>query len=488
VITVVAAPLALVASALPASASTGPDDSARDAARLSRQLVHAATADGAMRYLRQFQRIANASGGSRAAGTAGYDKSAAYVYSRLKAVGYHVSYEPFTFVFTGPVAQRLTVTGPGGHDVPVTVVRHSKPTPKGGITARLAAVPEDATSGCEAADYAKGRPRGGYRGAIALVERGGCDFSVKQRTAAAAGAAAVLVYNNVDDKPSGSLGVPSAERIPIGELRRQDGKRLAEDAAAGGQRGRPVVKATLDLRELRERRTTRNVVAETPGGDADRTVMLGSHLDSVPEGPGINDNGSGSAGLLDVALALARSGAHPTHKVRFAWWSAEEFGLLGSQAYVNSLTPDGRRDVALYLNFDMIASPNPAELVYDGDGSDPGGTGPGSPGSAGLEKGITHYLDSRDLPHQETEFDGRSDYEPFLAAGIASGGSSTGAEGIKTRREAARYGGRAGVAYDPCYHRRCDDLSNLGTRALDTNIDVIADAVGRYAYDLRGVT
>ncbi|MCF3960780.1 M28 family metallopeptidase [Streptomyces fuscigenes] len=489
-ITAIMALLVLVASALPASAASGSGgatgDAAGDAAQLSGRLVRASTAGGAMRFLREFQRIAGTSGGTRAAGTEGFDRSAAYVYGKLKAAGYRVSYEPFTFTYTGPAAQRLTITDPERHQVPVSAVRSARPTPKGGVTARVAATPEGARTGCAAGDYAAGG-RDHYRGAVVLAERGGCDLSVKQRAAAGAGAVALLVYNNVDGPLTASLGDPSSARIPVGAMARRDGEKLAREAARAGHDGRPAVRATLDVREVSGRRTTRNVIAETPGGDAKRTVMLGAHLDSVPAGPGINDNGSGSAGLLDVALALAHTHARLAHRVRFAWWSAEEFGLLGSRDYVGGLSAAQRRDIALYLNFDMIASPNPAELVYDGDGSDPAGTGPGPTGSAALERGITSYLDHRGVPHQPTQFDARSDYEPFLLAGIPAGGAFTGAEGIKTRAEAARYGGRAGVPYDPCYHRRCDDLSNVDTKALDTNIDVVANAVGRYAQDLKGV-
>jgi Zn-dependent M28 family amino/carboxypeptidase len=244
------------------------------------------------------------------------------------------------------------------------------------------------------------------------------------------------------------------------------------------------VTVSVEIRQLQEQRTTRNVVAETKGGSADRTVMLGAHLDSVPAGPGINDNGSGSAGLLTVALDLARSHAKPANKVRFAWWSAEELGLLGADAYVAGLTPEQRADIALYLNFDMIGSPNYAEFVYDGDDSDAVGSGPGPEGSAQLEKGINDFLDSKRLPHEGTDFDGRSDYGPFMDAGIPSGGTFTGAEGIKSPAQAATFGGQAGVAFDKCYHSACDDIGNINKKSLDINVDVIADAVGTYAYDL----
>lgn len=136
----------------------------------------------------------------------------------------------------------------------------------------------------------------------------------------------------------------------------------------------------------------------------------------------------------------------------------------------------------------MIASPNSAYFVYDGDDSDATGAGPGPEGSAQLEKGITSFLDSKNIPHEGTDFSGRSDYGPFIAVGIPSGGTFTGAEGIKTAEQAAKFGGQAGVAYDVNYHGTGDDITNIDQKALDINVDIIADAVGHYAFDLAPLT
>jgi Zn-dependent M28 family amino/carboxypeptidase len=212
--------------------------------------------------------------------------------------------------------------------------------------------------------------------------------------------------------------------------------------------------------------------------------MLGAHLDSVTAGPGINDNGSGSAGLLEVAQELARSKARPANKVRFAWWSAEENGLFGSKAYVANLSARARKQIELYLNFDMIASPNYGLFVHDGDDSDSTGAGPGPAGSAQLERDINDFLDRRGTQHEGTDFTGRSDYGPFVAVGIPSGGTFTGAEGTKTAAQAKKFGGTAGVAYDSCYHAECDTLGNIDMTAFGANIGVMAHAVGIYAHDL----
>ncbi|GAB1693845.1 M28 family peptidase [Krasilnikovia sp. M28-CT-15] len=219
-----------------------------------------------------------------------------------------------------------------------------------------------------------------------------------------------------------------------------------------------------------------NLIADWPGGDTADTLMIGSHLDSVTAGPGINDNGSGSAANLEVALTVARSGFHPARHLRFGWWGAEEQGLRGSTAYVNSLSSGQKAAITGYLNFDMVASPNPGYFLYDGDDSDHTGSGPGPAGSAEIEQTLASYFTSIGVPTRGTDFDGRSDYGPFIANGIPAGGIFTGAEGRKTAAQVELWGGTSG-AFDPCYHRSCDTASNINDTALDRNSDAIASTV-----------
>ncbi|MBB2909196.1 aminopeptidase S [Streptosporangium becharense] len=220
-----------------------------------------------------------------------------------------------------------------------------------------------------------------------------------------------------------------------------------------------------------------NVIADWPGGDPNDVLMVGAHLDSVTAGPGINDNGTGSAAILETALEVARQGLAPSKHLRFAWWGAEELGLRGSQYYVNNLPAAERSKVKGYLNFDMVGSPNPGYFVYDGDNSDGVGSGPGPAGSAQLEATLQAYFTSIGVPTRGTDFDGRSDYGPFINVGIPAGGTFTGAEGIKSSAQATLWGGTAGQAFDPCYHRACDTISNVSDTALDRNADAIAYAV-----------
>ena len=195
-------------------------------------------------------------------------------------------------------------------------------------------------------------------------------------------------------------------------------------------------------------------------------------------GPGINDNGSGSIALLEIAKELSKFTVN--NAIRFIWFSAEEFGLLGSEFYVASLSQAERNKIRLYLNFDMIASPNFIYGIYDGDGSAFNKSGP--PGSAEAENLFQDYFTNEArLNWTATDFSGRSDYGPFLEAGIASGGLFTGAEGAKTPAEQALFGGQAGVAYDVNYHKAGDNVSNLNVGAFIQNAKAIAHAVATYA-------
>ncbi|MEO3972914.1 M28 family metallopeptidase [Streptomyces sp. CAU 1734] len=470
----------LLASASP-SAATRHDpgaQAAKDAAKLAKKLVSRSSAKDAFKHLEEFQEIADEEGGNRAAGTPGYDASAEYVYKQLKKYGYKPQYQAFTFLYTENQAEKLSVVSPAPRDIAISALTYTSSSPVGGIRADLAAVPVDATTGCEAGDYASGT----FTGKIALIKRGGCTFAQKQQVASEAGAVSAIIYNNVAGPLGGTLGGADAARIPTGGITLAEGESLTAALAQG------PVKVSFEVRQLRENRVTHNVIAETKKGNAANTVVLGSHLDSVQAGPGINDNASGSAGLLEVARELNKAESRPANKVRFAWWGAEENGLLGSEAYVAGLSELGKQEIKLYLNFDMIASPNYGLFVYDGDNSDGVGAGPGPEGSAQLERDINEFLDKRGTPHEGTDFSGRSDYGPFIEVGIPSGGTFTGAEGVKSAEQAAKFGGTAGVAYDPNYHAAGDDINNISLKAFGVNIGIIANAAGTYAHDISSLT
>ncbi|NUT49386.1 MAG: M20/M25/M40 family metallo-hydrolase [Saccharothrix sp.] len=283
--------------------------------------------------------------------------------------------------------------------------------------------------------------------------------------------------------PPGALAGPN---IPVSAVQADLAQLQSIATANGGNRahGRPGylasvnhLKSKLDAAGYTTRvqsftsngATGYNLIADWPGGDLDNVVMAGGHLDSVSAGPGINDNGTGSAGLLEVALAVRSSGFQPTKHLRFAWWGAEELGLVGSTYYVNSLSTTDRSRIDAYLNFDMIGSPNPGYFVYSASGQ--------PTGSLALQQTLQGYFSGIGVQTELTSVGGRSDHAAFARAGIPVGGTFTGAEGIKTSAQAQKWGGTAGVAFDRCYHRSCDTSSNVNATALDRNTDAIAHTV-----------
>jgi aminopeptidase Y len=327
----------------------------------------------------------------------------------------------------------------------------------------LAPAPADPTPGCDAADFA-GFPVGN----IALIERGFCTFAIKATNAAAAGASGVVIYNRVPGAFDGTLGQSFTLDLPVTSVTQAVGQQLAAT---------PSLVLRLKTDTFRGIATAHNVLAESPGGDPGTVVMVGAHLDSVNAGPGIQDNGSGSAALLEVARQMSR--VQPLNKVRFAWWGAEESGLVGSTFYVADLPAADLARIALYLNFDMIASPNFVRFIYDGDGSAFGLAGP--LGSAAIEQLFEGFYAARGLASEPTQISFRSDYAAFFDAGIPFGGLFTGAEGIKTAAQAAIYGGIAGADYDPCYHQACDTFDNVNLSVFDLNLDGVAHATLHYA-------
>ncbi|KAF7114183.1 hypothetical protein CNMCM5793_007761 [Aspergillus hiratsukae] len=403
---------------------------------------------------------------NRVFGGPAHEDTVNYIYRELKRTGYYDVYkQPQVHLWTR-ADQSLTV---GGQDYVASTMTYS---PSVNVTAPLAQV---ANLGCVESDYPAD-----LQGKIALVSRGECPFATKSVLSAKAGAAAAIVYNNVEGSMAGTLGGATSELgpyAPIVGISLADGQALIQLIQAG------AATASLWIDSKVENRTTYNVIAQTKGGDPDNVVALGGHTDSVEAGPGINDDGSGIISNLVVAQALTRY--RVKNAVRFCFWTAEEFGLLGSEFYVNSLSATELAKIRLYLNFDMIASPNYIFGVYDGDGSAFNLTGPA--GSAQIEKLFEDYYKSIRKPSVPTEFSGRSDYQAFILNGVPSGGLFTGAEVLKTEEQAKLFGGQAGVALDANYHQEGDDMTNLNREAFLINSRATAFAVATYANSLESI-
>ncbi|MDH3259906.1 MAG: M28 family metallopeptidase [Acidimicrobiia bacterium] len=463
----------LAAASLPTAAIAGPQACETRNNNTIAKLLECVSLDGVREHQAAFQAIADANGGIRTSGTPGYDQSVAYVAERMEAAGYNVTVQEFdfqTFIVLSPTVLEQVAPPPAGPIV-TNIMSYSG---SGDVTApvtALAAPPADGTPGCDAADFA-GFPAGD----IALISRGACAFALKATNAFNAGASGVVIYNNIPGTLNGTLGNTFTLDIPVTSVTLDVGTQLAATSGL-------IMRLKTDT--FRGIATTSNVIAESKSGDPNNVVMVGAHLDSVNAGPGIQDNGSGSAAILEAAKQMAK--VKPKNKVRFAWWGAEESGLVGSTFYVNSLSIEERDKIALYLNFDMIGSPNHVFFIYDGDDSDVVGAGPGPEGSAAIEKLFESFYKARGVPFKGTDFSGRSDYGPFIAVGIPAGGLFTGAEGIKTADEAAMWGGTAGEQYDPCYHLACDTFDNISLQALDVNSDAVAAATLTYAMNTKSI-
>jgi Zn-dependent M28 family amino/carboxypeptidase len=448
------------------------------------KLLECVTLDGVREHQEAFQAIADANGGTRASGSSGYDDSVAYVAERMEAAGYIVTVDEFVFPFfsvisqsfsqTSPVARDFVPFGGGSGDFDVMTFSGSGATtdtpvvPTNDIIIPAPPDPNTSTSGCEPEDFP-----GSVAGNVALIQRGTCSFALKAQNAEAAGAVAAIVFNEGqspgrDGVVLGTLGGPGVNIPALGIS-----YALGVEFAASSD-----TRVSLDIQTISENRTTANVLAESVDGRDDNVVMAGAHLDSVPEGPGVQDNGSGSAALLEIAEQMAK--VKPRNKVRFAWWGAEELGLLGSIDWVVRAFNSGElNNVALYLNFDMIGSPNFVRFVYDGD------TQP--PGSEVIEDLFQAYFDSQGLATEEVEVGGRSDHFAFAFFGVPIGGLFTGAEVIKTPEQAEIYGGTAGEQFDPCYHLACDTFDNISLEALDQNSDAAALAILNYGMNTESV-
>ena len=373
---------------------------------------------GLREHLRALQEIADENDGNRAAGTPGSEASAEYVAGRLREDGWRVELDAVTFPYFDERSPPRLDDLEEGSDF-----RTLSYSGSGRVEGRVRRF----GLGCDRGDF-----RSVQDGEIAVVARGECFFRDKARNAESAGAAALLIVDGESDEPpSATLGAPGIE-IPV----------LAVGASAGRELG-PRVELEVDAAS--ERRRTVNVIAETAAGRGDRVAMAGGHLDSVPAGPGINDNGSGTAALLEIAEALG--GRAPGARVRLAFWGAEELGLIGSRRYVRGLEPEEREEIAAYVNLDMVGSPEPAHGVY-------------SDADPGIERLLRRLVGPS---AEEENAGGNSDHAPFQRAGIPVGGLFTG----------------AGRPHDPCYHRACDDIDNIDMPVLVQMARAAGEAVER---------
>jgi Zn-dependent M28 family amino/carboxypeptidase len=480
--------LALAAMVPAGEAVAAPSQNACDARANNTypKILECVRLDQVREHQAALQRIADANGGNRFSGMPGYDASVDYVVETLEAAGYDPEVQAFDYLayeVAGPSAlQQIApnaITYVEGVDFgPITQ------TDPGDVTAAVTPVDlqlglgNSSTSGCETSDFA-GFPAGN----IALLQRGFCTFELKAENAAAAGAVGIVIFNQ------GNTTAPDRNNIPAVTLTANNTSGipvLGTTYALGATlAGTPGLRMRIFANTLRQILPTYNVLAEKTGRNDDNVVMAGAHLDSVLAGPGINDNGSGSAAILEAAEQLAH--VTPQNTLRFAWWGAEESGLVGSTNYVNGLSQAEKDRIALYLNFDMVGSPNYVFMTQDADESSFEAPVAVPDGSVAIEDLFESFYTLRGEPYDDAAFDGRSDYQAFIVNNIAAGGLFTGAEVRKTAEQQAIWGGTTGAQFDPCYHAACDTFANNNDHALEVNSDSIAFALLTYAYSTESV-
>ncbi|KAL6410914.1 leucine aminopeptidase 2 [Ilyonectria robusta] len=400
-----------------------------------------------MGNLEAFNEIALDNGGNRAFGLPGYAASVDYIWKRISKVkGAKIWKQdvPALFAFVNSI--QLTVD-----DAPIYVygLTYSPSTSEEGITAEIVLGPEGA-AGCDASSY-DGLD---VDGKIVLVQRFRCPtggtLAGRVIPAAAAGASAVIIYHDLTTNvTAGSLSAPDPEKhVPAGFITLADGLKIKARLEAG-----ETVTAHFQQSQTIETRITQNVLAETTGGDPRNVIMLGAHLDSVQAGPGINDDGSGSSLILELFLALSKYKTKNT--IRFAWWGAEENGLLGSRYYCSNLDAAKVNDLLVYLNYDMVAKGFFG--VADTDGSTYGVKAPS--GSEVVEKLFVNYFTSKGLEVTPASLTNGSDYAPFWQ--------------ILNKPFGFLHTGTA-VEQDPCYHQACDTIENPDPKTLTINAKAAA--------------
>jgi Zn-dependent M28 family amino/carboxypeptidase len=406
-------------------------------------------------HLQALQQIADDHEGHRSAGSTGYDASTEYVWDTLSSFGLEPVRHAFEVRKYEPVGAALDVSGLTlQEDEDYTLMWYS---PGGSVQAPVHSVDlmlppgpdaNSSTSGCEAEDF-EGFPKGH----IALIQRGSCTYEQKASHAADAGASGVIVFNEGQTGRKGLVGGALSQShsgsIPVVFTTFSLGEALAV--------------FTEPVQLITDAETTTisqdNVLATRPGTSGKRWIF-GAHLDSVPEGPGINDNGTGVAVILEMGRMIA--GLESDDAVTVAFWGAEELGLIGSLAYAESLSEAEVEAISGYLNLDMVGSPNPGRFLYAGDTA----VAADAPGTMAIEMALSSWFDREGMGWKHTSVNGRSDHAGFVYRGVPSGGFFTGAEQVMTASEAEEWGGMANQPYDPCYHQQCDQLENVNMEML----------------------
>ncbi|CAF1165161.1 unnamed protein product [Adineta steineri] len=451
-----------------------------------------------MKHLNELQTIATNANGNRAINTRGFNETLDYIYNSLTLnTNFRLQKSFFYLRNFVPAGNPILLTSIGGVERNRTysttlsasefaIVQYTRSANFASYIP-ITVIPN---LGCSDSDWTSATSP--IDGRVALVKRGNCSFIEKALLATKYNATALLTYN--DGTVAGNVApivtnLGQDNEIPALFLSYTLGQELVD--AAQDPLKNVGVRLIITMAD-ESRYPVGNICADTPTGDATQTIVIGSHSDSVPAGPGINDNGSGSAANLGLAIALARlfqTSTYPQYKyrVRFCWWGAEEVGLLGSDFHVkqaDNATTVGERlqDYLINLNYDMLGSPNYIFGIYDGRTANANTPPQALPGSNKITALFRSWFEQQKLPWDYTDFSGRSDYGPFLAKGIVAGGLFSGADERKSFEQRDRYdqmlgqgmGGVAGAIQDPCYHQACDSIQNINVFAYEKMVQAAA--------------
>ena len=390
-------------------------------------------------HLEALDRIARDNGGHRAAGTPGETQTGDYAAARLAEAGWTITRTDVPFPYW---AERSpSIVGSYRPDADFVILHYSG---GGDVTARTRAINADP---CRRRAF-----RRVPRGRIAVLAAGDCTFRRTARLAQRAGARAILVADFTNGPPVFGTLISPGIRLPVLSVRLPIARRLA--------RREPRIRVRTDV--ISERRVTQNVIAELPGTEQRRVVMAGGHMDSVPRGPGMNDNGSGVVSLIEAGRRLATL-PRGRATVRLAFWSAHESGVFGAPRYVRALPRSERRRLSAYLNIDMVASPNGVPEIY------------------ATSRRLRTLLERQIPGAGRTSADSGSDHAAFMRIGVPIAGIYTGSLEPKSRRQARRWGGTWGKERDACYHDPCDGIGNVNLPMLARSASATANALEQLA-------
>ncbi|KAK6533817.1 Leucyl aminopeptidase yscIV [Orbilia ellipsospora] len=430
--------------------------------------------------------IAQRNNGNRASATKGHYETVDWIEKYIPKEYFNIERQYFNFTRMVYDGDSLIVDGK-----PLAqVVGFANGGRNGTVTAPLIKI---SNFGCNATDYPAAAA-----GKVAFVKRGACELGFKAAQASKAGVAGLIVQHDQPELPkesNGELGRPwvgaphfyNAAEFPITVvISKEEGDALMDRQERNASKKGSMLEANVTLTSLirNDTQLIPNLIATTKGGNQNAIITIGVHTDSVIDGPGINDDGSGIIAAIEVLRALATTKSSVNNALRFCFWAGEEDGLLGSSYYVDHLSDKEAAKIVMNLNFDMIASPNYVWMVYDGDASDYSSEF-ASPANGLVEKEFKEYFKTIGIDTIPREFNGRSDFASFLMRGIPSGGIFTGGDDIKTEEQKKNFGGTAGEFLDRCYHQACDGPANLNYDAFVTGTKAMAYLATKFGQSIK---